>query len=264
MSNSIGFNKLAWNPKKNWHKYTKWLNRLWYYRHPAFWLLIPFSLCYQAIVALRRFYLTTFTQIRFPIPVIVVGDITVGGVGKTPMVMAIAEQCALRGIKVGIVTRGYGCHLKQFPHLVQKGDDAYWVGDEPLLMAQKTGCPVVIDPDRPAAVKCLINHHKVQIIISDDGLQHYRMGRALEIVVTDSSRGIGNGWCLPAGPLREGKKRLKKVNFIITNGDVHGHSYSMHLEPLSIKPLKGAKLFHMGKRLRPLLELEIQSVFLTP
>lgn len=217
--------------------------KLWYTSSPLCWLLYPFSLLYQFIATLRRCYLKKFRQQNFPIPIIVVGNLTVGGVGKTPLVIALAKQLQARGLRVGIVSRGFKATLRQFPYEVTKEDHAETVGDEPLLLARKTACPVVIAPKRPQAVEYLLKHHQSQVILSDDGLQHYAMGRAIEIVVIDGLRKLGNGLCLPAGPLRESSRRLKNVDFVIVNGATIPDSYRMDLVPGEVTQLKTGKLF---------------------
>ncbi|MFA6301737.1 MAG: tetraacyldisaccharide 4'-kinase [Legionella sp.] len=207
------------------------LESLWYGRHPLQSWLRPFSWFYRLMVSSRKAFLQAFCQRTYPIPIIVVGNLTVGGVGKTPLVIALAKQFQEKGLKVGIVSRGYGAAMKQFPYEIQVSDQAGLVGDEPLLLAQKTLCPVVIAPKRTQAVDYLLEHHKVQIIISDDGLQHYRMGRAIELLVIDGTRGLGNGFCLPAGPLRESPKRLRETDFLIVNEGTWDNAYSMTLKP---------------------------------
>ncbi|ASQ46734.1 tetraacyldisaccharide 4'-kinase [Legionella clemsonensis] len=206
------------------------VDRFWYRRHPLRWLLWPVAQLYKLIISLRRVYLLRFRQQQFPVPIIVVGNLTVGGVGKTPLVIALAKKMQARGLRVGIVSRGYGASIRKFPYEVTPHDNALLVGDEPLLIAQKTHCPVVISPQRTQAVHYLLARHQSEIIISDDGLQHYAMGRAIEIVVIDGVRGLGNKLCLPAGPLREPAKRLKKADFIIINGGEDNQNYSMHLD----------------------------------
>ena len=194
------------------------IDKLWYSLHPLRWLLWPMSIVYRMIVAFRRSYLQRFSQQQFSVPIIVVGNLTVGGVGKTPLVIALARQLRARGVRVGIVSRGYGARVEYFPYEVNGESDAAFVGDEPLLLAKKTACPVVIAPKRIDAVQYLLDKHQSEVIISDDGLQHYAMGRAIEIVVIDGLRGMGNGLCLPAGPLREGVNRLQQADFIVING----------------------------------------------
>lgn len=217
------------------------LDRLWYGRHPLRWVLWPFAVGYQFIASIRRFLLQRFFQKKSAVPIIVVGNLSVGGVGKTPLVIALAKQCQARGIQVGIVSRGYGATITAFPYEIQPNDLAKQVGDEPLLLAQKTGCPVVIAPDRMQAVEYLQSKYQCQMIISDDGLQHYKMGRAIEIVVIDGIRQLGNGLCLPAGPLRERASRLKQVDFIVVNGESWPNAYPMHLHAGEITKLIDGK-----------------------
>jgi tetraacyldisaccharide 4'-kinase len=207
------------------------IDKIWYGTHPLQKILLPFSWIYMGIICIRRWYLQHFCQTQCPVPLIVVGNLTVGGVGKTPLVIELAEKMRLKGLRVGIVSRGYGAQIKDFPYEVQLNDDAVQVGDEPLLLARKTQCPVVIAPNRIEAVRYLLQKYQSQIIISDDGLQHYRMGRAIEIAVIDGMRGLGNGCCLPAGPLREPEKRLKQVDFIIINEGFWENAHSMTLIP---------------------------------
>ena len=218
------------------------LNKVWYgFMPPIQYLLLPLSYFYKLITCGRRWYLEQFCQIASPVPVIVVGNISVGGVGKTPLVIELAGKFKAKGLRVGIVSRGYGAQVRTFPYQVELSDQAHRVGDEPLLIAQKTGCPVIIAPQRTAAINYLLKHHQSQIILSDDGLQHYRMGRAIEIAVIDGTRGLGNGFCLPAGPLRESAKRLKQVDFIIVNEGKWNDAYSMHLEPEPLTQLNSGK-----------------------
>ena len=207
------------------------LDKLWYTRQPHRWLLLPFAWVYQAITVIRRHYLQRTCQQTFSVPIIVVGNISVGGVGKTPLVIALAQKLQAQGIRVGIVSRGYGASVASFPHEVNTHDTATLVGDEPLLLAKRTGCPVVIAPDRVQAVQYLLAKHQSQVVISDDGLQHYKMGRAIEIAVIDGVRGLGNGLCLPAGPLRESACRLTEVDFIVVNGGTWPNGYRMDLQP---------------------------------
>lgn len=208
------------------------IDTFWYKKSLFSWLLYPISLIYQLIVACRRWILERFFQKTYDIPIIIVGNITVGGVGKTPLVIALAETLKLKGLRVGIVSRGYGARLSHFPHEISLDDDARIVGDEPHLISKRTGCPVVIAPKRIEAVRYLQNNHQVQVIISDDGLQHYFMGRAIEIAVVDGTRMMGNGFCLPAGPLRERINRLHEVDFLVVNGDgLLPNAYRMELVP---------------------------------
>lgn len=212
------------------------MNKFWYNRHPICWLLLPFSVLFILAAWVRRFYLQRWKQISFSVPVIVVGNLTVGGAGKTPLVIAIVNELKAKGLRVGIVSRGYGAR-GQFPRVVSIDDDAIDVGDEPLLIAQKTNCPVVIAPKRVEAVQYVINHFQSQVVVSDDGLQHYAMGRSIEIVVIDGERGLGNGLALPAGPLREGAQRLKTVDFVVVNSGQWKDAYSMTMADFNVTQL---------------------------
>ena len=219
-------------------KFQAFLEKSWYSRSLLGFCLWPVAKIYQLVSFLRRLYLQSFKQHSFPVPVIVIGNISVGGVGKTPLVIAIAEKITERGLKVGIVSRGYGAKISDFPHLINTSDKARLVGDEPLLLAIRTTCPVVIDPNRVRAVQYLIDNFSPDVILSDDGLQHYGLDRSIEIAVVDGSRGLGNGLHLPAGPLRESGKRLSTVDFVISNGGcstldfLQSPIHTMQLEPL--------------------------------
>lgn len=218
------------------------IHPLWYGKHSLRWLLLPFAWGYRLLVWLRRWYLQIFRQKACPVPLIVVGNLTVGGVGKTPLVIALAKKLQQKGLRVGIVSRGYGASIQCFPHEVQSCDSAGEVGDEPFLIAQSTGSPVVISPRRTKAVDYLLERYAVQVIISDDGLQHYEMGRSIEIAVIDGMRGLGNGLCLPAGPLREPESRLKQVDFLVQNQGGWAHTYSLppsYTRPFSMHLIPG-------------------------
>ena len=169
-----------------------------------------------------------------PVPVVVAGNITVGGVGKTPLVAALVMLARDAGFKPGIVSRGYGAKAPYYPFLVEADSDVNQVGDEPLMLARRCGCPLVVDASRVAAVQHLLKVSDCNLVISDDGLQHYALGRDLEIAVVDGKRGLGNGQFLPAGPLRESAQRLQEVDWVIVNGDgfsVEGKMQRMHLAP---------------------------------
>jgi tetraacyldisaccharide 4'-kinase len=150
--------------------------------------------------------------------VVVVGNITVGGTGKTPVTIALVEALQSAGLRPGVVSRGYGATAGVFPHRVGAGSTAAECGDEPLLIHRRTGCPCVVDPVRPAAVRYLLAQEPVDLVISDDGLQHYALGRDLEIALVDARVGLGNGFCLPAGPLREPPTRLRQVDYVLHRG----------------------------------------------
>ncbi|MBU2865278.1 tetraacyldisaccharide 4'-kinase [Reinekea forsetii] len=151
-------------------------------------------------------------------PVLVVGNITVGGTGKTPMIQYLAQLCKKHSIKVGVVSRGYGGKSDQYPLTVSKAVPASVCGDEPKLLSESLNIPVVVSPNRHEAVQRLLSEFEVDLVISDDGLQHYNMARDIELVMLDGIRGLGNGHLLPLGPLREQSSRLSKVDFIVSKG----------------------------------------------
>ena len=188
------------------------LNRIWYEGAPGQGLLAPWSWLYGRILAARRGAAT-----HVPCPVIVVGNLTVGGTGKTPMVAWLAWQLGALGRKVGIASRGYGA---VGPGARQVDPTANWhtFGDEPVLLQRRTGVPVVVDADRVAAARRLIELG-ADVILCDDGLQHLRLAREFELVVIDGARGLGNGRLLPAGPLREPATRLSRVDAVVINGE---------------------------------------------
>lgn len=177
---------------------------------------------------------------RVDVPVIVIGNLTVGGTGKTPLVLWLADYLRARGYQPGIVSRGYGGRGAATPQLVQPDSDPGQVGDEALILARRSGCPVAVCHTRYQAARELVEHSDCDIIISDDGLQHLALGRDIEIVVIDGNRRFGNGWCLPAGPLREGRGRLKQVAAIVTSGKANPGEYPMNYEPQALCPLDGA------------------------
>ncbi len=196
------------------------LDDIWYGRHPARWLLVPFSWMYRGIVALRRaVYKSQLLPVyRAPVPVIVVGNITVGGTGKTPLVIWIARKLEEYGFKPGIVARGYRGVARNWPQQVRSDSDPVVVGDEAVLLARRTGLPTAVGPQRSVDIAALLKHAGVDIIVCDDGLQHYALARDIEIAVLDGVRRYGNGVCLPAGPLREPVARLGSVDLVVTNG----------------------------------------------
>ncbi|WP_246590069.1 tetraacyldisaccharide 4'-kinase [Marinobacterium ramblicola] len=193
------------------------LERSWY--ADAWWLklLRPVSVLFRTLAARQR-RARTAQQWRAPVPVIVVGNITLGGSGKTPVTLALIEMLRARGYTPGVVSRGYGAKPPHYPFIVSADTSPAEGGDEPCLIVQRTGVPLVIDPDRPAAVRALLAASDCNIVISDDGLQHYALGRDLELAVVDARRGLGNGRCVPEGPLREPPERLLQVDRVILNG----------------------------------------------
>jgi tetraacyldisaccharide 4'-kinase len=195
-----------------------WLNGIWYGAAPPPWWLRPLSIAYGAASGLRRLayaaHVARSTQL--PCPVIIVGNLTAGGTGKTPLVCWLAGQLTELGYRPGIVSRGYGGSVRA-ARLVQDSDAPKLVGDEAILLVRKSGVPVATGRNRPAAARLLINAG-CNLVVSDDGLQHYAMARDCEIIVVDGDRRFGNGQLLPAGPLRETPARLRRADAIVING----------------------------------------------
>lgn len=216
------------------------LERAWY--KPGSWalLLSPLSWLFKKIIKKRRERLTR-RQRKLSIPVVVVGNITVGGTGKTPLIISLVNALKKKGYKPGVVSRGYGGKSAFYPLEVRANSDPARTGDEPLLIAQLCDCPVIVDPNRLRAAQALEEQGNCDVILSDDGLQHYRLPRQLEIVVIDGERVLGNGRCLPAGPLREPVSRLEEVDFVVVNGGDsvlnHPRQYRMDLQPLGFRHL---------------------------
>lgn len=213
------------------------------------WLLRPLEWIYRSAVRIRRtlFQWGVFKTYTAPRPVIVVGNITVGGTGKTPVVIALVEALRTRGFTAGVVSRGYGANARSSPHIVSPDSTPAECGDEPLLIYRRTGAPCVICPDRVAAVQTLLEHFSVDVVISDDGLQHYALGRSLELAMLDGELGLGNGFCLPAGPLREPISRLDAVDFALFRGRSAGTDGVTYI-PKSLVNLVDGRVLAPGTR----------------
>ncbi len=198
-----------------------WFERRWYSDAPPPRWLRPLAKLYQRIALRRRarFLNQRGKLTTIAVPVIVVGNISVGGTGKTPFVIWLVEALRERGWSPGVVSRGYGGRAPHYPYAVTASSDPAHCGDEPLLIARRTGAPLWVDPDRKRAVAALLAQGDVDVVVTDDGLQHYRLPRDLEICVVDGRRGLGNGWLLPAGPLREPTQRLDEVGLVVVNGE---------------------------------------------
>lgn len=199
----------------------KWLTDSWYRTTPLRWLLAPLSGLYRLVISLRRLlYQWRWLPVyQLPVPVIVVGNITVGGTGKTPLVIALVKALQQQGWQPGVISRGYGGQSADYPLMLNPETTAESAGDEPVLIKQATSCPVVVAPDRVAAGRALLASADCDVIVADDGLQHYRLDRDMEITVIDGGRRFGNQYCLPAGPLREPLGRLDQCDFqVIHNG----------------------------------------------
>ena len=210
--------KIATKISQSWYNPPRWFT----------YLLFPLSILFRFIVFIRKtcYQIGLLTSYQSPVPVIVVGNISVGGTGKTPLVIYLADLLKKQGYRPGIVSRGYGGENKQAV-FIDMNSDPLIAGDEPVLIAKRTNCPLVICRDRCQAIRKLINESNCDIIISDDGLQHYRFKRDIEIVVIDGKRRFGNKLCLPAGPLREPPSRIRSASMIVVNGRGQPGEYSM-------------------------------------
>lgn len=210
----------------------------WRERGARAWLLFPVSLLFGLLAGLRRgFYrIGLLRAVRLPVPVIVVGNIAVGGSGKTPTVDWLVARLKASGWQPGVVSRGHGGTVDEFASVPADGDPAVF-GDEPVLLARLTGCPVFVGRDRPRVARALLDRHpECDVIVSDDGMQHYRLARDVEVAVVDPAT-LGNRWLLPAGPLREPVSRLKAVDVVLLHGDARSArgavwpapTFAMHL-----------------------------------
>jgi len=183
-------------------------------------LLLPLSFIFFCLSGIRKllYKLKLLNSYRATVPVIVVGNITVGGTGKTPFIIELVKQLQKQGKKPGVISRGYGGQSQHWPLVVNDQTSATQVGDEPQLIFQHTNCPVVVGPNRKNDIELLLEKFKCDVILSDDGLQHYAMQRDIEICIVDAIKRYGNGWFIPAGPMREGLGRLNQVDIVLYNG----------------------------------------------
>ena len=203
-------------------------------RNLAYYFLIPVSWIFCLLVQLRRalYKARVLRSYRAAVPVVVVGNITAGGSGKTPLIMWLARFLQDNGYRPGIVSRGYGGEAKTWPQQVRADSDYVAVGDEAVMIAARTECPMAVGPERSRVIQSLLDHHDIDVILSDDGLQHYAMQRDIEIAVVDGARRFGNGKCLPAGPLRERPARLDEVDMIVVNGTGERGEHPMQVTTL--------------------------------
>jgi tetraacyldisaccharide 4'-kinase len=228
-----------------------WLQERWYGRREPELMLKGLEAAFRGAVALRRLAYRRGWQRaeRLPVPVIVVGNLSVGGTGKTPLTIWLAEFLKAQGYRPGIVSRGYGSTAGRTPLRVTPDTDPALAGDEPVLIARRTGCPVFVGKRRAEAGRALLAQTGCNLVIADDGLQHYALARDLEIAVVDGARGFGNGRCLPAGPLREPPERLSTVDLAVYSGPAPAAGgYPMRLEGFEAVNL------HDETRRRPLRE----------
>lgn len=207
----------------------KKIQNSWYNKSGLTTFLQPLSWLFCLLVQIRRllYRIKIIRTTKLDVPVVVVGNITVGGTGKTPLVIELANLLKKQGYHPGIISRGYGGKARTWPQQVRCDGDPTMVGDEAILIARRTRCPMAVGPDRVASAQALLKYTDCNVIISDDGLQHYTLGRDIEIAVIDGIRRYGNGKCLPAGPLREPIKRLDQVNFKVTNGVAGPDEFAM-------------------------------------
>ena len=208
------------------------LHKIWQQRNGVSQALRPLSWLYCSIVFLRRglYRVHLLRSTRLKVPVIVVGNISVGGTGKTPLVVSVVETLKRAGYRPGVISRGYRGKARSWPQQVRPDSDPVMVGDEPILISRRTRCPMAVGPKRVAAGTALLKYSDCDIIVCDDGLQHYALQRDAEVLVVDGARRFGNGFCLPAGPLREPVRRMQKVDWIISNGTAAPGEFAMQYE----------------------------------
>ena len=221
----------------------KRLDYYWYNKGVITLLLMPLSwlFCFVAIIRRQLYRFGVFKVHHLPVPVIIVGNISVGGTGKTPLVTWLVEVLRDNGYTPGIVSRGYGGQARHWPQQVRMDSDPRMVGDEAVLLSQRCACPMAVGPDRVEAAEALLKHTDCDIIVADDGMQHYALGRDAEIAVVDGVRRFGNQHCLPAGPLREPLSRLESVDAVVTNGVPGVREYRMDLIPGTLRNLHADK-----------------------
>ncbi len=198
----------------------RWFEDAWYKEMYISAWFMPLSMLYVDAIRLRRFLyrIGVFKKTKLPVPVVIVGNITVGGTGKTPLVIWMVELLRQHGYKPGVISRGYSGAANKTPQAVTVDSDPALVGDEAVVLVRRCDCPVVVGADRVAAARQLLASNACDVIVSDDGLQHYALQRDVEIVVIDGERRFGNGYCLPVGPLREPPERIKQVDLVVVNG----------------------------------------------
>jgi tetraacyldisaccharide 4'-kinase len=215
------------------------LEQAWYGDHWTGKVMAPLGWVWATAASLRRlaYMAGVIPPVDAGVPVIVVGNLTVGGTGKTPLVIWLARWLIEQGYRPGIVSRGHGGTATQRPQQVRPDSNPDLVGDEPVLVARRTGCPVAVCRRRAIAARELARHTECDILVCDDGLQHYALRRDLEIAVVDGDRRFGNGRCLPAGPLREPASRLRSVDMVVANSRAGRHEFLMEYEPQPLRAL---------------------------
>lgn len=214
---------------------TRWFQDAWYAEMYISSIFMPISMIYDDIIRFRSFLyrIGLFKKHKLSVPVVIVGNITVGGTGKTPLILSLARLLREEGYKPGIISRGYGGNSETWPVWVDDQTKAELVGDEAVLMVKRADCPIVVGPERYKAAQMLLDKSDCDIILSDDGLQHYALARDIEIAVIDGKRRFGNGYLLPCGPLRESISRLQTVDLVIVNGtaeECEENEFQMEIE----------------------------------
>lgn len=197
-------------------------------------LLLPLAVLFWFVSSVRKclYVKGVLKQFKSKTPIIVVGNISVGGNGKTPFVLWLYEYLTQQGLSVGIISRGYGGQASHYPLLVTNEVSVVDAGDEPVLLYHRLKCPIAVGPDREKNIILLEKEYDLDVIISDDGMQHYKMARSIECCIVDSERQFGNGYLMPAGPLRETIQRLKSADIVIENGGQSSQSYALQISPL--------------------------------
>jgi len=204
-------------------------------------VLWPLSVVYRCLFAMNklRYRFGFAASYRAPVPVIVVGNISVGGTGKTPLVVFLVEALREAGYTPGVISRGYGGRSDRYPVLVDFNTPAEVCGDEPALIVRRTGVPLCVGPDRSASIKLLLKNNEIDVVVSDDGLQHFAMQRDIEICLIDKTSPQTNHFLLPAGPYREGKSRLSSIDFLVSHRTQENSDggVSMRLEAGKVQPV---------------------------
>jgi len=208
-------------------------------------LLLPLSALFYLISSLRKFAYQTgiISSYKSPVPVIIVGNINAGGTGKTPLIIELVKQLQNQGKKPGVISRGYGGQSNSWPQIVSSNTTAVQVGDEPQLIYQHTQCPLVVGPNRKDDIELLLKEFSCDVILSDDGMQHYALQRDIEICVVDANKKFGNGFFIPAGPMRESRSRLKSVDLVLHNGG-DKRDFSFEMNPLDCLSMSKRDLKH--------------------
>ncbi len=215
------------------NKLSRWLQDAWYKEMYISSFFMPLSMLYDDFSRFRRFLykIKVLKSTKLPVPVIIVGNITVGGTGKTPLTLWLANFLKEKGYKPGIISRGYGGNSEVWPQWLEDQSDPEQVGDEAVLMKKRSASPVAVGPERVEAAQLILEKADCNVIISDDGLQHYALERDIEIAVVDGDRRYGNGYTLPCGPLREPIERLQSVDFVVVNGgEIEEDEFSMTVD----------------------------------